>query len=304
MARRHYKLPPLTKLAAFETSARHGSFKNAAQELGVTPGAVSHQIKSLENELGITLFNRHHRGVEITREGKELFTVLEQSFSDISMTLSSIRKSEKKAVVTVSATTAFSSLWLTPRLTQLWKTCGEISVNQHVSDTPDPYEKIPDLRIVYGYRKKENPNLKAHKLFQDELIPVCSPAFLAQHSDTGLDTLATLPLIHLTAKDERWTTWHTWFKTMGYEGVISDNIRVNNYMIALQTASDDAGVVLGWKNLLKPLLERGSLVPFGTHTTPAPSAFYLISADEEKLSKNVRHVRDCLLNVDLNEIQL
>jgi len=299
MARRHYKLPPLTTLAAFETSARHGSFKNAAQELGVTPGAVSHQIKSLEEELGVSLFNRHHRGVEITREGKELFRVLEQSFSEISTTLSNIRKSEQKAVVTISATTAFSSLWLTPRLTQLWKTCGDISVNQHVSDTPDPYDEIPDLRIVYGFRKKRNPRLKAHKLFQDDLVPVCSPTFLEQHPDTSLDALAALPSIHLKAKDERWTTWHTWFKTMGYKGAISDNIQVNNYMIALQTAREDAGMVLGWKKLLKPLLERGLLVPFGEHTMLAPSAFYLISADEDKLNDNIRHVRDCLLKSDV-----
>lgn len=300
MARRHYKLPPLTTLAAFETSARHDSFKNAAQELGVTPGAVSHQIKSLEQELGVSLFNRHHRGVEITAEGKELFSVLEQSFTEISTTLANIRKSEQKAVVTVSATTAFSSLWLTPRLTQLWKTCGDISVNQHVSDTPDPYDEIPDLRIVYGFRKKNNPRLKAQKLFQDELISVSSPAFLEQHSDTSLEALASLPLIHLKAKDERWTTWHTWFKAMGYEGAIADNIQVNNYMIALQTASEDAGVVLGWKKLLTPLLDSSSLVPFGNHKIPAPSAFYLVSADNEKLSENVRHVRDCLLNIDLN----
>ena len=207
MARRHYKLPSLNTLAAFETSARHGSFKNAAQELGVTPGAVSHQIKGLEEDLDVVLFDRQHRGVEITPEGQKLFKVLQDSFSDISTTLSEIRNSAQKPVVTISATTAFSSLWLTPRLTQFWKTCGDISVNQHVSDTPNPFDETPDLRIVYGFRQQNNPKLKAQVLFRDELIPVCSPGFLDAHPDTSLNALAAAPLIHLNAPDDRWTTW-------------------------------------------------------------------------------------------------
>lgn len=299
MARRHYNLPAFTTLAAFETSARHGSFKNAAQELGVTPGAVSHQIKSLEDDLGVALFNRNHRSVEITSQGIELLNVLKKSFTEISVTLANIRKSKETAVVTISATTAFSSLWLTPRLSQLWKTCGDVWVNQHVSDVPDFFDELTDLNIVYGYQKKPNSQHQAYELFQDNLIPVCSPGFLAQHSNTDLATLASLPLIHLTARDERWTTWHTWFRRLGYTDTISDRIKVNNYMIALQTAREDAGLVLGWKHLLKPLFDRGLLVPFGEHTLPAPSAFYLISADASKLSESARKVRDCLLEPEL-----
>ena len=301
MARRHYKLPSLNTLAAFETSARNGSFKNAARELGVTPGAVSHQIKSLEEDLDVVLFIRQHRGVEITREGKKLFAVLQQSFLDISSALNDIRNIDQKPVVTISATTAFSSLWLTPRLTQFWKTCGDISVNQHVSDTPNPFDETPDLRIVYGFRQKNNPRLTAEVLFRDELIPVCSPTFLAEHKDNSLKALASLPLIHLTAPDDRWTTWHSWFEYMGYNDKISHTIEVNNHMIALQTASEDAGVVLGWKNLLEPMLSSGALVPFSDHCMPAPSDFYLVSEREDKLDENVRHVRECLLKSDADK---
>lgn len=296
MARRHYNLPAFTTLAAFETSARHGSFKNAAQELGVTPGAVSHQIKSLEDDLGVALFIRSHRSVKITSEGKALLKVLTKSFSEISATLANIRKSEQKAVVTISASTAFSSLWLTPRLSQLWKAYGDVWVNQHVSDVPDFFDEVTDLSIVYGYQTKPGTKQQAYKLFKDELIPVCSPGFLARHSDTDLASMASLPLIHLTARDDRWTTWQTWFGSLGYNDTISNHIKVNNYMIALQTAREDAGLVLGWKHLLKPLFDRQVLVPFGKHSVPAPSAFYLISADETKLSESTRKVRDCLLD--------
>ena len=295
MARRHYQLPALTTLATFETAARKGSFKDAAKELGVTAGAISHQIKNLEEELGILLFNRHYRGVDITKAGKQLFSALEQSFTDISSTLSAIRKTGQLDIVTISATTAFSSLWLTPRLTELWNDCGEISVNQYVSDTPSSQREISDLSIVYGKPEIEPTPFQVSKLFQDELIPVCSPTFINKQPSSSLMELASLPLIHLMAKDDRWTTWHTWFEHLGYKGLITEKIKVNSYMIALQMASEGVGVVLGWKKLLQPLFEYGTLVPLNELMLPAPSAFYLISAREEFLSSNIKKVRACLL---------
>ena len=93
MSRRYYKLPPLTSLATFETSARHRSFKGAAEELGVTPGAVSHQIKFLETELGLSLFDRKHHGNNLTDHGESLFAVLQSSFTAVSSTLANLRRS-------------------------------------------------------------------------------------------------------------------------------------------------------------------------------------------------------------------
>ena len=93
MSRRYYKLPPLTSLATFETAARHRSFKGAAEELGVTPGAVSHQIKFLETELGLSLFDRKHHGNNLTDHGESLFAVLQSSFTAVSSTLANLRRS-------------------------------------------------------------------------------------------------------------------------------------------------------------------------------------------------------------------
>ena len=106
MARRYYELPSLTTLAAFEAAARHLSFKNAAQELSVTPGAVSHQIKTLECELGVLLFRRKHRGVELTVEGEELFKTLALSFFKVSQCLKSIQEKYGGNRVTVGSTSA------------------------------------------------------------------------------------------------------------------------------------------------------------------------------------------------------
>lgn len=296
MARRYYNLPPLTTLAAFETSARHTSFKKAAAELGVTPGAVSHQIKSLEEELGLLLFDRHYRGVEITNEGKVLFLVLQNSFADISKALNNIRKSTETKSVTIAASTAVSALWLTPRLTQFWRTIGEISVDQHVSDVFDYTRETPDLRIAYGYPRTTNPDLQADVLFWDEIVAVCSPEFYASQKDISIGAIAKMPLIHLNAKDDRWMSWRTWFEAVGYEGDINEKIHVNNYMIALQTASEGAGVVIGWKRLLQPMLDKGELVVMGDTVMPAPTAFYLLYSKGNDMSESVRVLKSYLLN--------
>ncbi len=116
MSRLNYKLPPMTMLVAFESAAWLTSFKRAASELGVTPRAVSHQIKALEKEIGTTLFFRRHRGVELTTCGLELFSSLENAFTEIGSTLQHIRSQTLNKPVIVGSTTAVSSLWITPAL--------------------------------------------------------------------------------------------------------------------------------------------------------------------------------------------
>lgn len=293
MARRHYNLPPLTSLAAFETAARHRSFKDAAQELNVTPGAVSHQIKALESDLGTALFVRQHRGVDLTRQGKLLYGVLETSFIQISETLSRVRQAHRKKAVVVSTTTAMSALWLTPRLTQFWRDHGHIAVNQSISDTPTTRAAQVDLQIRYG----DAPGVSGtrHPLFRDKLAPLCSPDFAKRHPEPNLEQLARLPLIHHVSDELSWTTWEQWFAELGYTGPIADGIDVNNYTIALQAARDGIGVVLGWRRLVKPMTEDGALVPLGRHQTRAGRSFYIIAAPDEFLPDNARTLRDWLV---------
>jgi len=293
MARKHYNLPPLTSLASFEAAARHLSFKEAATELNVTPGAVSHQIKALESALGVALFRRRHRGVVLTDQGTMLFDTLESSFARISATLARLRRSADTATVTIAATTAVSSLWLTPRLTAFWKVHNGIAVNQQLSDRPESLLPDADLHIRYGNFDADHAD--TFPLFRDELVPVCSPAFAA-HGDIELEALARLPLIHPDADDKSWTTWRTWFSTLGYRGEIAQGLRVNNYTIALQAARDGVGVVLGWRRLVRPFLDRGVLVPLGRRSLQAPASFYIVSDPEEAISGPARLVRDWLLD--------
>ncbi len=294
MARKHYDLPPLTTLSAFEAAARHLSFKDAAAELNVTPGAVSHQVKALEEELSVALFIRQHRGVSLTEQGATLFSALENSFTQLSATLSRIRAVPDRNFVTVAATTAVSSLWLTPRLTSFWRHHGDVAVNQHVYDTPLSPGRSVDLIIRYGDMDDEEN--ATFPLFRDQLVPVCSPQFAEEHPVQDLKALAQMRLIHMEAQNDRWTTWQTWFRGLGYDGDVAQGQRVNNYSIALQAACDDIGVVLGWQKLVAPLIERNALVTLGTYALPAPHSFYILADAAPAVRQEVKLLRDWLLD--------
>ena len=273
MSKRFYNLPPLKALAAFEAAARHKSFKNAAAELNVTPGAISHQIKSLEAELGLSLFHRVHRGVEVSEDGEQLFKVMRGAFLNISGQLDNLRNRAGNRGVTVGSTTAVSSLWLMPAISRFWRRDPDLRVNQVVSDTLDFGGAKPDLVISYG--PYSVPEYTSAPLFRDVLIPICAPVLIEKHKPQSVEQLAALPLIHLDAPDRRWTSWSRWFAELGYSGTIRRGTKVNNYMIALQAAQDGVGMVLGWQQLVAPLLRNGTLVALGDFTVPAPTSFFL-----------------------------
>ncbi|WP_112321644.1 LysR substrate-binding domain-containing protein [Oceanibium sediminis] len=277
MVRRHYGLPPMTTLVAFEVAARHASFKRAAAELNVTPGAVSHQIRALEQELGVPLFERVHRGVALSEAGLELFGVMRNSLSGIAGTVERIRQQGQDRALVVGATTAVAALWLTPRITGFWREHPEVGINQILSDSRERTGPAADLRIVYG--RDKNSKHQYHKLFQDRLVPLAAPGFVAATPKPDLTALAGLPLIHLNAEDQNWTTWSSWFAEFGYHGPLARGARVNNYMIALQAAQDGAGVVLGWQRLVSPLLAVGALEVLGSYSMAAPNSFHIERAE-------------------------
>ncbi len=273
MSRLLYNLPPLTSLAVFETAARHQSFKRAASEMNVTPSAVSHQIRALETELNTALFQRVHRGVDLTEDGETLYQTVRTAFLDIANQTDAMRSKSDQRGVTVGSTTAMSSLWLTPEISRFWRTNPEMRVNQIVSDRLDFGNARPELVISYGPYNTNG--YTGHPLFRDQLLPVCAPALAKDWNPQSPNDLAKLPLIHLDAPDKRWTSWALWFDELGYSGPLRRGIVVNNYMIALQAAEDGVGMVLGWKHLVAPYLASGRLVSFDAFATPAPTSFFL-----------------------------
>lgn len=294
MARRYYNLPPLTTLAAFEAAARHLSFKDAAQELSVTPGAVSHQIKALEGDLGAALFRRRHRAVELTQEGEALFQALASSFAKVSQCLQTIRARGAGDVVTIGSTSAVATLWLSPSVIRFWREFPEMYVNQVVQDRQLRDAAELDLFIRYGPEK--DPRFEQIELYRDRLVPVASPALARAFEGRELELLARERLIHLDSEDRSWTTWDEWFRQLGYDGSISTGLRVNNYSVALQSAQDGAGVALGWRRLVSPLFATGQLAPIGPHTLEAPLSFYIVCRPEAEMAEAVRKLRDWLVD--------
>jgi DNA-binding transcriptional LysR family regulator len=272
LPKRPYDFPPLSSLVSFEAAARNISFKAAADELNVTPAAVSHQVKALERELHGTLFHRFHRGVELTESGAYLLVALQRGFEGIDEALAQLRSRHRRSAVTIRSTTAISSLWLTPRLAQFWKTYGHISVAQVVSDL-DIGVSDCDLSIHYGDMSRENGVCRA--LFHDRIMALGSPRFAAQHGIEQISDIARVPLIHLDAPETGWTDWHAWVSALGFSGELKSAHRVNNYVIALQAAQDDMGAVLGWEGLTAEMMAAGKLVKLLPETVSSPLDFYV-----------------------------
>ncbi|MEM6619614.1 MAG: LysR substrate-binding domain-containing protein [Pseudomonadota bacterium] len=271
-----YDLPPPTMLRAFEAAARREAFNEAAGELNVTPGAISHQVKALERELGVRLFDRGHRRVHLTQDGRELYDVLRRGFVECAQTVARLRTGAETWRLDIAATTAFSQLWLTPRLIAFWKENDHVLVNQHLTDRPMGRPLPADLAVEYRLEPPSDPVWT--RLFGDTLVPVAAPG---HPPVAGPELLARQPLIHLDAREENWTTWGSWFALMGYRGPVGMARRVNNYSIAAQLAAEGAGFALGWKRLLTPMIAAGTLHPLDHMAIEAPGAFYLICRTDD-----------------------
>ena len=296
MARRYYQLPSLTGLNTFDACARHGSFTAAAGELGVTLGAVSRQIKALETELDCALFLRLHRGVELTTEGIDLFQTLSSSFQQIGRLCQEFRSRAVSAEVTLAATTAFASLWLMPRIGGFWQQYPDINVNHAISDNPlDSGFVNADIRIRYGDGHWRGEHTE--KLFEDRIYPVCGSDFAARHRLLEPADLLEHPLLQLDSVDPAWTGWELPLAQWNCDIKRASFRRFNNYVVALQAAEENQGIVLGWHSQVGSLVERGKLMRIGTMEIVAPGSFYLTWAENRPLSESASRLRDWLLEV-------
>lgn len=296
MAKRFYRLPSLTGLNCFDACARHGSFSAAAVELGVTLGAVSRQIKSLESELDCNLFRRHYRGVELTQDGIDLFQTLSTSFQQIGRLCQELRDRAQGTEVTIAATTAFASLWLMPRLGGFWQQNRDINLNHAISDNlVDAGYATADLRIRYG-----NGSWKGEagvKLFDDHIYPVCGREFAEQHDLSSPDKLLQLPLLRLDSVDPTWIGWNAWMQYWGGTMAEVSFRRFSNYVVALQAAEENQGIAMGWHAMVDSRIQHAKLVRVEGMQLAAPGSYYLTWNADRSLSDNAIRLRDWLIEV-------
>jgi LysR family transcriptional regulator, glycine cleavage system transcriptional activator len=294
MAHKHYNFPSLNGLAAFEAAGRHMSLTRAAQEMNVTPGAVSKHIKALEEETGAKLFIRLHRSLELTTEGAALLETLTSSLSKIAETLDSFRSGGPARAVTIGTTSAFAQFWLMPRMGRFWTEHQDIVVDHVISDkTQDSMISPLDLRVRYG--SGTFPDETATKLFDDWILALAAPAYVKGRSIEALSDLAGEQLLSVEGVDWSWTTWADFMRDGGASARRLKVRRFNSFVIAVQAALDGQGIVLGWKGLVQSLIDAKRLMPVAGHQMPAPQSFYLTWSAKRSLSSEATILKDWLL---------
>lgn len=248
------QLPPLHTLAAFEAAARLGGFQQAAESLHLTPSAISHRIKQLETFLGKPLFERRHRGVALTADGKRYYAAVHDAFQRLTDVTDALREAPRKPL-RVSAAPAIGSKWLVGRLTRYQEAHPEVEFELSTSTGLAPLlAGDADLGLRYG--DEEWPGLDAWKLFDETVIVVCSPNYAARLD--GLPAPAALDSARLLRHPL--LSWREWFAAAGLERPEPAGPRYQDALLMLEAAAAGQGVALMTQTLAAPYLANGSLV--------------------------------------------
>lgn len=301
MVHRYYRLPSLTSLTAFEASARHRSLKRAAAELNVTPGAISRQIKSLEQELGVPLFVRGAAGMNLTADAETLYAVLSYGFSRAAETIETIRSGNRARRVTLACTHAFAQHWLMPRMGDFWRRFPDITVDHLMSDDARDFRRTEvDLRIRYG--SGTWPDETSELLLTETIYPVSGPNYAHQHADCTPDEIPDLSLLHVDWVDSEWTGWNELLSRASVPHGPLAGRRFSAFSVVLQACQDEQGLAVGWHRLVRHLLEAGKLVSFTDLSIPAPGSYYLTCNTNRDLNSATRTLRDWLLKMASREM--
>lgn len=275
-------IPGLQSLKAFDASARHLNFTRAAAELNVTPAAVSHQIKELEEAIGVHLFQRTSRHMQLTRQGQVLKPAIADALEGITRALQKLRQVENPTQVRVTVSPSLAAKWLVPRLDRFLESVPGADVRIDVSSEPLDFDR-EDIDVAIRFGDGSYPGLVVEKLFHDTLFPVCSPELLKGTKKLREPKdLLQFTLIHLDweAQGAVWPNWRMWMLAAGVKDFNDTRgLHFSQTSLALQAAIDGNGVALGDSTLVGDDLASGRLVkPFELSLrSPAQFAYHLIT---------------------------
>ena len=295
MARRIY---PLNSLRAFEASARHLSFVKAAEELFVTPAAISHQVKKLEEYLGVPLFRRLPRGLLLAETGQSLVSELREVFARLDKAMEQVLESDSRGALTISVAPMFAVKWLVPRLQNFDALHPDIDLRMSASLGVIDFQRDAfDAAVRLG--QGQYPGLKAVKLFDESVTPMCSPRLLeGAHALHSAEDLRRHVLLHddSMAFNPASPNWATWLAGAGARRVdASRGPHFGQPDHALQAAIDGAGVVLGWRYLAAGDIAAGRLVQPFDLVLPLGSSFYLVYREAYANRSKVGRFQDWLM---------
>jgi LysR family transcriptional regulator, glycine cleavage system transcriptional activator len=274
------RLPSLNGLRAFEAAARHLSFTQAASELNVTQTAISHQIRRLEEELGIRLFIRKNRALALTPQARDYLPGVRAAFNDLRLATDRLLRKDDDNVLTISTLASLAAKWLLPRLSTFQETHPGIDVRITTSTGLVDFRN-GDVDAAIRYGRGHWPGIRADWLMADELFPVCSPALLK--GDRPLkcpQDLAHHTLLHTTSGYE--DDWRLWLTAAGLPADISSKPTTATFdliFMTLQAAIDGTGVAMGRTSYVQDDIAKGRLVVPFKIALPADAGFYLVSPE-------------------------
>ena len=272
------RLPPLNALRAFEAAARHLNFSRAADELSVTPGAVSQQIQNLEDYVGVALFKRTPKGLLLTDPAQIALPALREAFDRLAEAASMLTAAVDGRRLTVTVPPSFASKWLLPRLGAFEALHPDVDVWVSAGmELTDFTSGEIDLAIRYGAGRY--PGLEVIRLMQETVIPVASPELLANHPLENLGDLANAILLHDGSPDadESCPDWTMWLAARGVKGVDgARGPRFNQSSLVIEAAVGGRGVALAKRALAQADLDAGRLVSPFQIATAVDFAYYLV----------------------------
>jgi LysR family glycine cleavage system transcriptional activator len=281
---------PLAALRAFEAAARHVSYSRAAEELNLTHGAISFQMRALKETLGVDLFKRSGRRMVLTAEGQRLYDYVRDGFGRLAQGMEDVRASRRGQVLTVSVHPGLAAYWVIPRLADFQRRHPEIDVSLLPTITLVDFSR-DDVDMALRYGPGDWPGVTAVKLMDEEIFPVCSPRFNGGALPKSPRDLGDLPLL----RDAR-QPWSDWFKSIGLDRAEPERGPLyTEPSLVLQAAIAGQGIALARGALAKPALEAGHLVRLFPRGVRARFSYYIAYPPAAAAIPRVAAFRDWLL---------
>ncbi len=293
----HRPMPPLNALRAFEAAARHLSMAKAAHELHVTAGALSHQIRGLEDALGLKLFQRGVRSIALTAAGRQLYPALRVGFTQIRDAINDLASAGNTRILVVSTSPGFTAKWLAPRLYRFSGAYPDIDVrvSSSFSNADFTTDGVDVALRNLSVDAVADLDLVIEKLFELHLLPVCSPKLIEAHGPFAAPaTLAAVPLIHDDSLSSRAKVpdWGDWFNAAGVSDAdTSHGLRFSSSDHAIDATLGGAGVLLAYDILAYDALRTGQLVVASPPVLRSGRAYYLVYPKDRQDRSTVQAFR-------------
>jgi len=288
------RLPPLNAVRAFEAAARRGNFNQAAEELNVTPSAISHQVRSLEEFFGAKLFRRSGRNVSLMPKAQDFLRSVTQALDQINAASQRMMRRPEGNLLNISVSPTFATGWLVPHMSDFQAAHPELEIRLSTTMSFADFDES-DIDLSIDYSAGEFPEtLHSVRIMAEHCVPVCSPRYVAEHGPLSIpDDIRNCTLLHALPRIGQ---WRNWLEVAGVTAV--DAMRGPKFQttpLALEAAKSGLGVAISNREFVADHIRQGSLVaPFQVEV-PSESGYYLVYPEERASEPKIESFRDWLL---------